>query len=95
MGMATGLVSAAREVSGVFGVVLVGVVLTRRESTELRSGTDPRGAFLEGYDLGLRLAACCVLAGAFVTLVTLRRRGRHRRVVARSRTRPRIPLVMK
>ncbi|MEV2190314.1 MFS transporter [Streptomyces phaeochromogenes] len=105
MGMATGLVSAAREVSGVFGVVLVGVVLTRRESAELRSGTDPRGAFLEGYDLGLRLAACCVLAGAFVTLVTLRRRGRHRRVVTRSRittkTRTkakastRIPLVMK
>ncbi|MFE9642989.1 MFS transporter [Streptomyces sp. NPDC006365] len=78
-GMATGLVSAAREVSGVFGVVLVGVVLTRRERSELRSGTDPRNAFLEGYDLGLRLAACCVLAGAFVTLTTLRRRGRHRR----------------
>jgi EmrB/QacA subfamily drug resistance transporter len=91
MGMATGLVSAAREVSGVFGVVLVGVVLTRREGSELRSGADPRGAFLEGYALGLRLAACCVLAGALVTLVTLRRRGRHRRVVARCR----LPLVVK
>ncbi|MFI6491574.1 hypothetical protein [Streptomyces sp. NPDC050564] len=84
-GMASGLVSAAREVSGVFGVVLVGVVLTRRERSELRSGSDPRNAFLAGYDLGLRLAACCVLAGALVTLVALRRRGRHRRVVARSR----------
>jgi predicted MFS family arabinose efflux permease len=92
IGMATGLVSAAREVSGVFGVVLVGVVLTRRESAELRAGADPRSAFLEGYDLGLRLAACCVLAGALVTLVTLRSRGRHRRVVA---ARTRIPLVMK
>ena len=79
-GMATGLVSAAREVSGVFGVVLVGVVLTRRERSELRAGADPRSAFLEGYDLGLRLAACCVLAGALVTLTTLHRRGRHRRV---------------
>ncbi|WP_406335259.1 MFS transporter [Streptomyces sp. NBC_00203] len=84
-GMATGLVSAAREVSGVFGVVLVGVVLTRRERSELRTGSDPRGAFLAGYDLGLRLAACCVLTGALVTLVALRRRGRHRRVVARGR----------
>lgn len=79
-GMATGLLSAAREVSGVFGVVLVGVVLTRRERSELRAGADPRVAFLEGYDLGLRLAACCVLAGAVVTLLTLHRRGRHRRV---------------
>ncbi|WP_199854875.1 MFS transporter [Streptomyces dioscori] len=87
MGMATGLVSAAREVSGVFGVVLVGVVLTRRERTALRSGADPRDAFLAGYDRGLRIAACCVLAGALVTLLTLRRRGRHRRprrIVARS-----------
>ncbi|WP_328773383.1 MFS transporter [Streptomyces sp. NBC_00286] len=100
-GMATGLVSAAREVSGVFGVVLVGVVLTRRERSELRSGADPRTAFLEGYDLGLRLAACCVLAGAFVTLATLRRRGRHRRVrqrwirPRREPTRTETPLVMK
>ncbi|MPY57372.1 MFS transporter [Streptomyces spongiae] len=84
-GMATGLLSAAREVSGVFGVVLVGVVLTRRERSELRTGADPRSAFLEGYDLGLRLAACCVLAGAVITLLTLHRRGRHRRVVARGR----------
>nr|WP_277611046.1 MFS transporter [Streptomyces scabichelini] len=88
-GMATGLVSAAREVSGVFGVVLVGVVLTRRERSELRAGADPRSAFLDGYDIGLRLAACCVLAGAFVTLVTLRRRGRHRRVRQRRMWPPR------
>lgn len=100
-GMATGLVSAAREVSGVFGVVLVGVVLTRRERSELRAGTDPRSAFLEGYDIGLRLAACSVLAGAIVTLVTLRRRGRHRRVRqrwVRSRREPArtgTPLVLK
>ncbi|MFF1448376.1 MFS transporter [Streptomyces sp. NPDC058274] len=86
-GMATGLVSAAREVSGVFGVVLVGVVLTRRERTTLRAGIDPRSAFLHGYDLGLRLAACCVLAGALVTLVALRPRGRHRRTVAREHLR--------
>lgn len=88
-GMATGLVSAAREVSGVFGVVLVGVVLTRRERTELRTGTDPRSAFLAGYDLGLRLAACCVFLGALVTLVALHHRGRHRRVVPRGRVRRR------
>jgi EmrB/QacA subfamily drug resistance transporter len=81
-GMASGLVSAAREISGVFGVVLVGVVLTRRERALLREGTDPATAFLDGYDTGLRLAAGCVLLGALVTLVTLRRPGRHRRPVA-------------
>ncbi|MEV7395113.1 MFS transporter [Streptomyces sp. NPDC091215] len=86
-GMATGLLSAAREVSGVFGVVLVGVVLTRRERSGLRAGADPRRAFLEGYDLGLRLAACCVLAGALVTLLKLHRHGRHRRTATRGRVR--------
>ncbi|MFF3290649.1 MFS transporter [Streptomyces sp. NPDC003023] len=78
-GMASGLVSAAREISGVFGVVLVGVVLTRTERSALRDGADPAGAFLDGYDSGLRLAACCVLLGAAITAVTLRRPGRHRR----------------
>jgi len=92
-GMATGLVSAAREVSGVFGVVLVGVVLTRRERAELRDGTDPRSAFLAGYDLGLRLAAACVLCGALVTLVTLRRYGRHRRVAPRAELAPAAPAL--
>ncbi|MFJ4715369.1 MFS transporter [Streptomyces sp. NPDC088785] len=78
-GMASGLVSAARETSGVFGVVLVGIVLTRTERDALRGGADPRTAFLDGYDTGLRLAAGCVLFGALVTLVALRRPGRHRR----------------
>ncbi|WP_420032340.1 MFS transporter [Streptomyces sp. cg28] len=77
-GMASGLVSAAREISGVFGVVLVGIVLTRTERGALRDGADPRAAFLDGYDNGLQLAAGCVLFGALVTLIALRRPGRHR-----------------
>ncbi|MGW5735098.1 MULTISPECIES: MFS transporter [Streptomyces] len=90
-GMASGLVSAAREISGVFGVVLVGVVLTRTERTALRDGADPRSAFLDGYDTGLQLAAACVLLGAVVTAVTLRRPARHRRPgppASAQRTRP-------
>ncbi|MEU6844628.1 MFS transporter [Streptomyces sp. NPDC046716] len=78
-GMASGLVSAAREISGVFGVVLVGIVLTRTERDALRGGADPRSAFLDGYDNGLQLASACVLFGALVTLIALRRPGRHRR----------------
>ncbi|WP_405918059.1 MFS transporter [Streptomyces sp. NBC_00728] len=77
-GMASGLVSAAREVSGVFGVVLVGVVLTRTERAALRDGVVPPRAFLDGYDSGLRLAAACVLAGAVVTWAALRSPGRRR-----------------
>ncbi|MDT0306372.1 MFS transporter [Streptomyces sp. DSM 44917] len=77
-GMASGVVSAAREVSGVFGVVLVGVILTRRERAALEDGADPLTAFLRGYDTGLQLAALCVLLGALITALALRRPGRHR-----------------
>ncbi|MFI0237989.1 MFS transporter [Streptomyces sp. NPDC016845] len=90
-GTASGLVSAAREISGVFGVVLIGIVLTRTERAALRDGADPPTAFLDGYDTGLRLAAGCVSVGALVTVVMLRRRGRHRRRgsrAGRARTRP-------
>lgn len=85
-GMASGVVSAAREISGVFGIALVGVVLTHTRRTELAAGADPRTAFLDGYAAGLRLAAGCVLCGALVTFWALRRRvpgaPRHRRVRA-------------
>ncbi|MEU9751837.1 MFS transporter [Streptomyces althioticus] len=81
-GMASGLVSAAREISGVFGVVLVGIVLTRTERDALADGVAPHTAFLDGYDTGLRLAAGCVLLGALVSVVALRRPGRHRRGAA-------------
>lgn len=81
VGAASGLVSTARELSGVFGVVLVGVVLARGREAALRDGASPRAAFLDGYASGLRLAAALVLCGAAVALVTLRRTGRHRRPV--------------
>lgn len=79
VGMASGLVSTAREVSGVFGVALVGVVLARRQRTALAEGSTPDEAFLDGYAAGLRLAAALVLCGSLVALCTLRRLGRHRR----------------
>ncbi|MEV6012331.1 MFS transporter [Streptomyces sp. NPDC051976] len=90
-GMASGLVSAAREISGVFGVVLVGVVLTRTERSALRDGADPHSAFLEGYDTGLQLAAGSVLLGAVVTALALRRAGRHRLPRRSRRARGRSP----
>ncbi|MGW7517544.1 MFS transporter [Streptomyces sp. NPDC054796] len=77
-GTASGLVSTAREVSGVFGIVVVGVVLARRQRDVLGDGGTPDAAFLDGYETGLRLAALLVLSGSLVALTTLRRTGRHR-----------------
>ncbi|MBR7678666.1 MFS transporter, partial [Streptomyces daliensis] len=76
-GTASGLVSTAREVSGVFGIVVVGVVLARRPGRRAGDGGTPDAAFLDGYETGLRLAALLVLCGSLVALATLRRTGRH------------------
>jgi EmrB/QacA subfamily drug resistance transporter len=78
-GVAAGMVSAVREASGIFGVVLVGAVLTMRQDDALRAGSPPDAAFLLGYAGGLRLAAALVLAGAVVTALTLGRAGRRPR----------------
>jgi predicted MFS family arabinose efflux permease len=71
-GTAAGLVSAAREVSGALGVVLIGAVLTARQHAALRAGATPDAAFVHGYAAGLRLAAALVACGAVVAAVTLR-----------------------
>lgn len=72
-GFAAGLFSAARELSGVFGIVLVGAVVTFVEKS-LATGHAPDGqAFTTGYQAGLCVAAVLVGAGAPVALWALRR----------------------
>jgi EmrB/QacA subfamily drug resistance transporter len=70
-GMASGAVSAAREISGVLGIAVVGAVLTRTRAARTAAGAGARGAFLAGYAAGLRLAAVLVLCAAAVTYVLL------------------------
>jgi EmrB/QacA subfamily drug resistance transporter len=80
-GLAAGLTSAVREASGIFGVVLVGAVLTARQHAEMRAGRSADAAFLLGYADGLRLAAALVLVGAVVTALTLGRIPAHTQAV--------------
>ncbi|MDT3395059.1 MFS transporter [Streptomyces sp. B1866] len=88
-GMASGVISAAREVSGAIGIALVGLVLQTSRRDSLHDGTPPADAFLHGYRDGLHVAAGCVALGALITFTTLRLRGRHRRTApARVRTLP-------
>nr|BFE83926.1 hypothetical protein GCM10020093_065270 [Planobispora longispora] len=59
-GVAGGVFSVAREVSGLFGIALIGVIV---------SGS---ATFTAGYSTGLLTAAALVAAGAAVSLVSLR-----------------------
>ncbi|MFG2194195.1 MFS transporter [Streptomyces sp. NPDC048639] len=71
-GVVSGVVSAARELSALLGIALVGAVVARRQGSAVRGGMDPAAAFLEGYQAGLTVAAALVAVGAVVAGLALR-----------------------
>jgi EmrB/QacA subfamily drug resistance transporter len=71
-GVASAVISAAREMSGVLGIAVVGLALTAVESAQRRAGVPARAAFLDGYRCGLAIAAPAVLAGALMAWLALR-----------------------
>jgi len=74
-GVASGILNAAREMSGLLGVTVIGAILTTQQTAALGHGATPTRAFLAGYTAGLVVAAVLVLAGAVLTLRVL---DRHR-----------------
>jgi EmrB/QacA subfamily drug resistance transporter len=70
-GVASAVFNATRELSGLLGITVIGVVLTTRQSALARAGHDATSAFLGGYRLGLIIAAVLVAAGGLVALLTL------------------------
>jgi hypothetical protein len=73
-GVASALLNASREVAGLLGVTVIGAVLSTRQSSALRSGTDPVHAFVDGYHLGLWVTIALLAAGVAVSYLTLRPR---------------------
>ncbi|MEU9064755.1 MFS transporter [Streptomyces sp. NPDC048430] len=72
-GIAAGLFSAIREASGVFGIALVGAIVTFVQHAETSAGASPANAFLSGYQAGLYIASALVAVGPPVALWALRR----------------------
>ena len=71
-GVASGIFNAAREMAGLLGITVIGVILTSRQSSALREGSASVDAFLSGYRLGLLVAAALVLAGGVAAFFALR-----------------------
>ncbi|OHV32836.1 multidrug MFS transporter [Pseudofrankia sp. EUN1h] len=94
-GMASAVLSTAREVSGVLGVSVTGAILLARQRAVVDGGGSVVDGFVAGYSRGLRVSAGLVALGALISLATLGGRrgpGRHRRTrppPARRRSRPR------
>ncbi|EXG80093.1 arabinose efflux permease family protein [Cryptosporangium arvum DSM 44712] len=71
-GVAAAVISAAREVSGVLGIALVGAVVTVRSAAGASGGAGPVDAFASGYTAGLWCAAALTALGGAISLVALR-----------------------
>ncbi|MBN0043609.1 MFS transporter [Streptomyces actuosus] len=77
-GVAAGLFSATREASGVFGIAVIGLIVTSVQSSVADRGAGSGHAFLIGYQAGLCTAAALVAIGVPVALWGLRARVRTR-----------------
>jgi EmrB/QacA subfamily drug resistance transporter len=71
-GVASGVFNASREVAGLLGITIIGVILRARQTTELAAGHPAIAAFLSGYRLGLVVAGILVSSGGIAAWLALR-----------------------
>jgi MFS family permease len=71
--VASAIFSATREVAGLLGITLIGVVLSTRENARLRLGASPTSAYLSGYKWALVAAAAVIALSGVVAYVGLPR----------------------
>ncbi len=71
-GVASALFNASREVAGLLGITVIGVVLSARRTTELRLGRGPVTAYLDGFHLAVVVAGVLVASGGAVAWLALR-----------------------
>ena len=72
-GVASGVFNTSRELAGLLGITVIGVILSSREDSLLASGHAPLDAYLGGYRLGLVIAGLLVVAGAVAAWAALRK----------------------
>jgi EmrB/QacA subfamily drug resistance transporter len=71
-GVASAVFNASREVAGLLGITIIGVILRARQTTELHLGHPALTAFLSGYRLGLVVAGILVSSGGIAAWLALR-----------------------
>jgi MFS family permease len=79
-GVASALFNAFREIAGLLGITVIGVVLATREHAATRAGASALTSFLDGYRLGLLVAGALVAAGGIAAWLALRQTAPRRTV---------------
>ncbi|MCW2942529.1 MAG: major facilitator superfamily 1 [Actinomycetia bacterium] len=83
IGVGNGILNVARELSGAFGIAVLGALIFSLQNTATERGVDKVTAYRQGTSIGLVAGACMVMIGALIAALTLPRREkgpRHRRV---------------
>ncbi len=65
-GVASAIFNASREVAGLLGITVIGVILTARQNALVKAGHPAAASFLSGYHLGLVVAGALVACGGAV-----------------------------
>jgi EmrB/QacA subfamily drug resistance transporter len=78
-GVASGVLNVSREVFGLLGIVVLGAIVSVRQSTRLDAGDAPVVAFVNAYQLALVIAAAILAVGVPLALVTLQHVGEQAR----------------
>lgn len=71
-GVASGIFNASREVAGLLGITVIGVILTARLHALSHAGGAPGAAFLGGFRLAVVIAGALVAAGGLAAWRSLR-----------------------
>ena len=71
-GVASAVFNASREVAGLLGITVIGVILRARQTAEIHLGHPAITAFLSGYRLGLVVAGILVSGGGIAAWLALR-----------------------
>jgi len=72
-GVASATFSTVRQTGALIGITAIGAILAAGEATARHTAQTPGGAFIQGYHLGLLMAAALVAAGGLVAYWALHR----------------------
>jgi EmrB/QacA subfamily drug resistance transporter len=69
--VASAIFSATREVAGLLGITIIGVIISTRQNVQLRAGASTTSAFLSGYRWALVAAAAVVIMSGVIAFFGL------------------------
>jgi EmrB/QacA subfamily drug resistance transporter len=72
VGVASGVLNVSREVVGLLGIIVLGAIVSSRQSAGISAGRPPLVAFIDAYQFALVIAAVVIALGVPVAYYTLR-----------------------